>query len=252
MKRDATDRQITRLIQADPISWGVAPPADRDCPARLWDRIYRARRIRRTCLCVALNMLALFVGSLLVGFLWDGSGVNAFKEGVQRDIRPHGDSVSIEYRDDHPREPSASFAPIHREDASIADVESLDFFVPVPTALPEDMVFAGADITYMNPEHGTVMLSYRDQQDRPMLIFCLYGKRNISMGVQCDTVRVYDWDGIEVTRFIHEDPPRDMWMWHIGEYMFEVHTNMDMEQARVLFDDINAQVYTDWKQGDWQ
>ena len=256
--KDRIDRQIARLIQENPASSGFIPSGDRDRPGRLWDRIQRdglravrARRIRRTCLCAAAGMLALFVGSLIVSFLWDGSGVQAFKEGLTRDIRTHGDEVSIEYHDDNPPEPAASFTPVHIEDGTVEDVESLDIFFPIPTALPEGAAFDTADIVYPYPGHANVRLSYRTADDMPFLISYLYGVRDISQHTRCDTVQTYEWDGIEVTHFINYDAPMDVFTWHIGAYRIEAYAGMDLAQARALFDDINRKLYEDWKKGDW-
>ena len=255
---DRTDRQIARLLRGDPASDGITPAEDRGRPGRLWDRIQRdglravrARRIRRTCLCVAASMLALFLGSLLVSFLWDTSGVHAFKEGLTRDIRTHGDEISIEYHDDNPPESVASFEPVWIEGGTIEDVQALDIFFPIPDALPEDTVFDGADIAYQGPGLSDVMLSYRRPDDVPFLISYLYGVRDISQHTRCDTVRTYRWDDIEVTHFINYDTPMDVFTWHTGEYMIKMFAGIDLTQARDLFDDINLKLYEDWKKGDW-
>lgn len=256
--RDRIDRQITSIIRETSVSSGFIPAEDRDRPGRLWDRIQRdglravrARRIRRTCLCVAASMLALFAGSLLMSFLWDASGVQAFKEGLMRDIRVHGDEISIEYRDDSPQEPSASFEPVYIEKATIEDVQALDLFIPVPTALPEGMVFDTADIVYADPSFANVTLVYRGVDDTPMIISYRYGKRDITMTIDCDTMETHEWDGVEVTHFTDQDSSMDAFMWQIAEYMIRVHADLDSIQAKALFDDINHKLYEDWKQGDW-
>jgi len=256
--RDRTDRQITSLIREAPVFLGIIAPEDRDRPGRLWDRIQRdglrgvrARRVRRTCLCVAASMLALFAGSLLMSFLWDASGVSAFKEGLVRDIRTHGDDISIEYHDDTPLQPAASFEPVCIEDGTIEDVRALDIFFPIPAALPAGTAFDGADIAYTDPGMADVMLSYRSADDTTFLISYLYGVRDISQHTRCDTVEVYIWDDIEVTHFINRDAPIDVYMWDIGAYLIRVYAGLDPAQTRAVFDDINRQLYQDWKQGDW-